>query len=122
MAKRNTRNGHSKATSTPKLGVSNPMKHMLPGSRPTSELGQVQQGVQSQSKQIAMSIAQLNLPAGVINPLEANGILLVGDLLHKTEAQLRDITNIGDKAIRQIFGALEDIGFYRAGSAKRIEE
>jgi len=53
------------------------------------------------------------LPIRTINALEAQGIYKVRDLLNKTEKELREIPNFGDKTMDLVFSVLEEFGFYR---------
>ncbi|MHB8901792.1 MAG: DNA-directed RNA polymerase subunit alpha C-terminal domain-containing protein [Thermoguttaceae bacterium] len=59
---------------------------------------------------LELPVAQLDLPVRTVNFLEDDGVLLVRDLLNCTRDRLLGIPNFGDKALEQVFQALQDVG------------
>ena len=59
---------------------------------------------------LGKSLEELDLPARAVNALKASDIMLVADLAQKTEADLGDVKNLGDKTIDEIKAALASLG------------
>ena len=59
---------------------------------------------------LAKPLEELELPARAVNALKAADIILVADLAQKTEADLADVKNLGDKTIDEIKEALAGLG------------
>ena len=59
---------------------------------------------------LAKPLEELELPARAVNALKAADIVLVADLAQKTEADLGDVKNLGDKTIDEIKEALAGLG------------
>jgi DNA-directed RNA polymerase subunit alpha len=59
---------------------------------------------------LAITIEELNLSVRSYNCLKREGINTVGDLVQKTEAELLDIRNFGQKSIDEVKAKLEDLG------------
>lgn len=59
---------------------------------------------------LAKPLEELELPARAVNALKAADIVLVADLAQKTEADLADVKNLGDKTIDEIKEALAGLG------------
>ncbi len=57
----------------------------------------------------------LELDERIVNQLERAGIFTIEMLLHKTEAEIRALPNLGDKAMTAIFSKLAERGFVRRG-------
>jgi DNA-directed RNA polymerase subunit alpha len=55
-------------------------------------------------------LEELELPARAVNALKAADITLVADLAQKTEADLVDVKNLGEKTIDEIKAALAGLG------------
>jgi DNA-directed RNA polymerase subunit alpha len=55
-------------------------------------------------------LEELDLPARAVNALKAADIALVADLAQKTEADLVDVKNLGEKTIDEIKAALAGLG------------
>jgi DNA-directed RNA polymerase subunit alpha len=62
------------------------------------------------SGDLALTIEDLNLTVRSYNCLKREGINTVGDLVQKTETELMDIRNFGQKSIDEVKGKLEDLG------------
>jgi DNA-directed RNA polymerase alpha subunit len=63
------------------------------------------------------SVQVLDLPARVVNGLEARkGVLYVHQLLQLTEDELEHIPNFGKKTVKMIFKSLAENGFKRASN------
>ncbi len=62
---------------------------------------------------LELSTAEIGLTVRTTNCLEEKGIFTVRDLLHATPADLLSISNFGGKTLEEVYGALEEIGFFR---------
>jgi DNA-directed RNA polymerase subunit alpha len=62
------------------------------------------------SGDLAITIEELNLSVRSYNCLKREGVNTVGDLIQKTEAELMDIRNFGQKSIDEVKGKLEELG------------
>jgi DNA-directed RNA polymerase subunit alpha len=58
----------------------------------------------------ALTIEELNLSVRSYNCLKREGINTVGDLVQKTEAELLDIRNFGQKSIDEVKAKLDELG------------
>jgi len=58
----------------------------------------------------AITIEELNLSVRSYNCLKREGINTVGDLVQKSEAELMDIRNFGQKSIDEVKAKLEELG------------
>ena len=63
-----------------------------------------------QSGDMALTIEDLNLSVRSYNCLKREGINTVGDLVQKSEAELMDIRNFGQKSIEEVKQKLADMG------------
>jgi len=59
---------------------------------------------------LALTIEELNLSVRSYNCLKREGVNTVGDLVQKTEAELLDIRNFGQKSIDEVKAKLEELG------------
>jgi DNA-directed RNA polymerase subunit alpha len=59
---------------------------------------------------LGKSLEELELPARAVNALKAADITLVADLAQKTEIDLVDVKNLGEKTIDEIKAALAGLG------------
>jgi DNA-directed RNA polymerase subunit alpha len=59
---------------------------------------------------LGKTLEELALPARAINALKGTELHLVADLVQKTEADLADVKNLGDKSIDEIKTALAALG------------
>jgi len=59
---------------------------------------------------LGKTLEELELPARAVNALKAADITLVADLAQKTEADLVDVKNLGEKTIDEIKAALAGLG------------
>jgi DNA-directed RNA polymerase subunit alpha len=59
---------------------------------------------------LALTIEDLNLSVRSYNCLKREGINTVGDLVQKTETELMDIRNFGQKSIDEVKAKLDDLG------------
>ncbi|HEX9313086.1 MAG TPA: DNA-directed RNA polymerase subunit alpha [Actinomycetota bacterium] len=62
------------------------------------------------SGDLALTIEDLNLSVRSYNCLKREGINTVGELVQKSEAELMDIRNFGQKSIDEVKAKLEDLG------------
>jgi DNA-directed RNA polymerase subunit alpha len=62
------------------------------------------------SGDMALTIEELNLSVRSYNCLKREGINTVGDLVQKTEAELMDIRNFGQKSIDEVKAKLDELG------------
>jgi len=60
----------------------------------------------------AITIEELNLSVRSYNCLKREGINTVGDLRQKSEAELMDIRNFGQKSIDEVKGKLDELGLF----------
>lgn len=68
-----------------------------------------------QRDRLDLSIAEMGLSVRTTNCLEETGIFTVRDLLGATPKRLLSISNFGEKTLEEVYGALEELGFYRPG-------
>jgi DNA-directed RNA polymerase subunit alpha len=68
------------------------------------------QDEQTQSGDLAITVEELNLSVRSYNCLKREGINTVGDLIQRTESELMDIRNFGQKSIDEVKGKLEELG------------
>jgi DNA-directed RNA polymerase subunit alpha len=59
----------------------------------------------------ALTVEELNLSVRSYNCLKREGINTVGDLIQKSESELMDIRNFGQKSIDEVKGKLEELGY-----------
>jgi DNA-directed RNA polymerase subunit alpha len=59
----------------------------------------------------ALTVEELNLSVRSYNCLKREGINTVGDLIQKSEAELMDIRNFGQKSIDEVKSKLEELGY-----------
>ncbi len=59
----------------------------------------------------AITVEELNLSVRSYNCLKREGINTVGDLIEKSEAELMDIRNFGQKSIDEVKAKLEELGY-----------
>jgi len=59
---------------------------------------------------LALTIEDLNLSVRSYNCLKREGINTVGDLVNKSEAELMDIRNFGQKSIDEVKAKLDELG------------
>jgi len=62
------------------------------------------------SGEMALTIEDLNLTVRSYNCLKREGVDTVGDLVKKSEAELMDIRNFGQKSIEEVKSKLEELG------------
>jgi DNA-directed RNA polymerase subunit alpha len=65
---------------------------------------------EDQPSDYAITVEDLNLSVRSYNCLKREGINTVGDLVQKTEAELLDIRNFGQKSIDEVKAKLEELG------------
>jgi DNA-directed RNA polymerase subunit alpha len=65
---------------------------------------------ESQPSDYAITVEELNLSVRSYNCLKREGINTVGDLVEKSEAELMDIRNFGQKSIDEVKAKLEELG------------
>ena len=68
----------------------------------------------AQLQRLEMPLAELELSARLLNALEENGMIYVGDALQKTPLEIACIPHIGESWILELFDGLARIGFRRA--------
>jgi DNA-directed RNA polymerase subunit alpha len=62
------------------------------------------------SGELATTIEELNLSVRSYNCLKREGINTVGDLVQRSEQELMDIRNFGQKSIDEVKAKLEELG------------
>lgn len=62
---------------------------------------------------LELSTAEIGLTVRTTNCLEERGIFTVRDLLNCTRKDLLGISNFGEKTLEEVYGALENFGFFR---------
>ena len=62
------------------------------------------------SGDLALTIEDLNLSVRSYNCLKREGINSVGELVQKSEAELMDIRNFGQKSIDEVKAKLDELG------------
>ena len=65
---------------------------------------------ESQPSDYSITVEELNLSVRSYNCLKREGINTVGDLVTKSEAELMDIRNFGQKSIDEVKAKLEELG------------
>jgi DNA-directed RNA polymerase subunit alpha len=68
------------------------------------------EGEEDLSGELALPIEDLNLSVRSYNCLKREGVNTVGELVQKTEQELTDIRNFGQKSIDEVKAKLEDLG------------
>ena len=63
------------------------------------------------SGEMAITIEELNLSVRSYNCLKREGVNTVGDLVQKSEQELMDIRNFGQKSIEEVKQKLADMGY-----------
>jgi DNA-directed RNA polymerase subunit alpha len=71
---------------------------------------EVEAGEGSLQESLGKPLDDLPLPARAINALKNSEILVVADLVQKTDADLEQVKNLGDKSIEEIKAALATLG------------
>ncbi len=79
-------------------------------------LSQQEETARNQQEKLELSTAEIGLTVRTTNCLEEKGIFTVRDLLNTTRNDLLSISNFGEKTLEEVYIALENIGFYRAGT------
>ena len=59
---------------------------------------------------LGKTLEELELPARAVNALKAADIMIVADLAQKTEADLVDVKNLGEKTVDEVKAALAGLG------------
>ena len=59
---------------------------------------------------LGKTLEELDLPARAVNALKAADIMLVADLAQKTETDLVDVKNLGEKTVDEVKAALAGLG------------
>jgi DNA-directed RNA polymerase subunit alpha len=65
---------------------------------------------EDQPSDYAITVEDLNLSVRSYNCLKREGINSVGDLVQKSESELMDIRNFGQKSIDEVKAKLEELG------------
>lgn len=82
-------------------------------------ISQTEERQRSRQEKLELSTAEIGLTVRTTNCLEEKGIFTVRDLLKTTRNELLSISNFGEKTLEEVYYALENIGFYRAGVEAR---
>ncbi len=69
-----------------------------------------------------MPVEQMNLSVRTLNCLRRGGIITLGELVSKTERELMDLRNFGQKSKQEIIDHLEALGLSLASQVKDGEE
>jgi DNA-directed RNA polymerase subunit alpha len=83
---------------------------MAPPGAPEEELEAIESGEDFLREALAKPLEELPLPARAVNALRNAEIALVADLAQKTEADLEQVKNLGEKSIEEIKTALAALG------------
>jgi DNA-directed RNA polymerase subunit alpha len=78
-------------------------------------LSKAEEQAQLRRERLDLSIAEMRLSVRTTNCLEETGIFTVRELLNATPKKLLAISNFGEKTLEEVYGALEQLGFYRPG-------
>ena len=84
-------------------------------------LSATQDPSQSLESRLQMSTAEIGLSVRTTNCLEDRGIFTVRELLNCTRDDLLSISNFGEKTLEEVYKALENVGFYRAGRVPKAK-
>ena len=84
-------------------------------------LSATQDPSQSLEARLQMSTAEIGLSVRTTNCLEDRGIFTVRELLNCTRDDLLSISNFGEKTLEEVYKALENVGFYRAGRVPKAK-
>lgn len=71
---------------------------------------------ESLEEKLERSTADIGLSVRTTNCLENAGIFTVRDLLHCKPQQLLKINNFGPRALKEVYRALEPLGFVRTNA------
>jgi DNA-directed RNA polymerase subunit alpha len=83
---------------------------LAPSGPPEDEEAEVAAGEAYLRESLAKPLEELALAARAVNALKAADLHLVADLAQKTEADLGEVKNLGDKSIDEIKSALAALG------------
>jgi DNA-directed RNA polymerase subunit alpha len=83
---------------------------LTPGGPPEEEEGEPGTGDAYLRDALGKTLEELTLPARAVNALKGAELHLVADLVQKTEADLADVKNLGEKSIDEIKTALAALG------------
>jgi DNA-directed RNA polymerase subunit alpha len=83
---------------------------LAPSGTDEDEEGEVGAGEAYLRDALGKTLEELTLPARAINALKGADLHLVADLVQKTEADLGEVKNLGDKSIDEIKTALAALG------------
>jgi DNA-directed RNA polymerase subunit alpha len=83
---------------------------LSPGGSDEDEEAEASAGDAYLREALGKTLEELALPARAINALKGAELHLVADLVQKTEADLADVKNLGDKSIDEIKTALAALG------------
>ena len=83
---------------------------LSPGGSDEDEEAEATAGDAYLREALGKTLEELALPARAINALKGTELHLVADLVQKTEADLADVKNLGDKSIDEIKTALAALG------------
>ena len=83
---------------------------LSPGGSDEDEEAEASAGDAYLREALGKTLEELALPARAINALKGTELHLVADLVQKTEADLADVKNLGDKSIDEIKTALAALG------------
>jgi len=83
---------------------------LSPGGSDEDEEAEATAGDAYLREALGKTLEELALPARAINALKGAELHLVADLVQKTEADLADVKNLGDKSIDEIKAALAALG------------
>jgi DNA-directed RNA polymerase subunit alpha len=83
---------------------------LAPAGVPEAEAETAESGEDFLREALAKQIEELPLPARAVNALKNAEITYVADLAQKTEADLEQVKNLGDKSIEEIKTALAALG------------
>jgi len=83
---------------------------LSPGGSDEDEEAEATAGDAYLREALGKTLEELALPARAINALKGTELRIVADLVQKTEADLADVKNLGDKSIDEIKTALAALG------------
>jgi DNA-directed RNA polymerase subunit alpha len=83
---------------------------LSPGGTDDDEEAEASAGEAFLRDALGKTLEELALPARAINALKGADLHLVADLVQKTETDLADVKNLGDKSIDEIKAALASLG------------
>jgi len=77
---------------------------------PTLHMTEAERRTHLTRERLRTPIAEMGLPVRIVNALEDEGMLLAEDILKRKRDQITGIRNFGEKTLREIVAAVQQLG------------